>query len=176
VNINRALRTRNMFIPDKVSGTVLVGLGAAAAYGGSLLPPVPGQQVGPNVFPMVVGFGLMLCGALIGFGVGSVLEREAEADLAAHSDQPQPAPSRSPLVNGAKTLLPPALLIAYVFVGDALGFLPTAFAIVLAISLAMGARLKLALPLALIAPVIVQLIFVKLLRVPLPPGLLPMPW
>jgi putative tricarboxylic transport membrane protein len=165
-----------MFISDKVSGTMLVGLGAAAAYGGSLLPPVPGQQVGPNVFPMVVGAGLMLCGGMIALGVGSALEREAEADLAAHSDTPKPAASRSPLVNGAKTLLPPALLLGYVFVGDALGFVPTAFLIVLAISLAMGARVKLALPLALIAPVIVHLIFVKLLRVPLPPGLLPMPW
>jgi putative tricarboxylic transport membrane protein len=165
-----------MFISDKVSGTMLVGLGAAAAYGGSLLPPVPGQQVGPNVFPMVVGAGLMLCGGMIALGVGSVLEREAEADLAAHSDTPKPAPASSPLVKAAKTLLPPALLLGYVFVGDALGFVPTAFFIVLAISLAMGARVKLALPLALIAPVIVHLIFVKLLRVPLPPGLLPMPW
>jgi putative tricarboxylic transport membrane protein len=165
-----------MFVPDKVSGTMLVGLGAAAAYGGSLLPPVPGQQVGPNVFPMVVGAGLMLCGGLIALGVGSALEREAEADLAAHSARQEPAPVTSPLVKVAKTLLPPALLLGYVFVGDALGFVPTAFVIVLAISLAMGARLKLALPLALIAPVIVHLIFLKLLRVPLPPGLLPMPW
>jgi hypothetical protein len=36
----------------------LVALGLAAAYGGSLLPPVPGQQVGPNVFPMVIGLAL----------------------------------------------------------------------------------------------------------------------
>ena len=105
-----------------------------------------------------------------------MLEQEAEADLAAHSDKVAPATSASPLVNAAKTLLPPALLLAYVFVGDALGFVPTAFAIVLAISLTMGARWKLALPLALIAPVVVHLIFLKLLRVPLPPGLLPMPW
>ncbi len=34
----------------------------------------------------------------------------------------------------------------------------------------MGARLKLALPLALIAPVLVHLVFCKLLRVPLPPA------
>jgi putative tricarboxylic transport membrane protein len=165
-----------MLISDKVSGIMLVGLGAAAAYGGSLLPPVPGQQVGPNVFPMVVGAGLMLCGAMIAFGVGSTLEREAEADLAAHSDKPAPVTARSPLVNGAKTLLPPALLLAYVFVGDALGFVPTAFAIVLAISLAMGAGVRLAVPLAMVAPLVVHLIFAKLLRVPLPPGLLPMPW
>ncbi|MDQ8731852.1 tripartite tricarboxylate transporter TctB family protein [Bradyrhizobium sp. LHD-71] len=165
-----------MLIPDRVSGIMLVGLGAAAAYGGSLLPPVPGQQIGPNVFPMVVGIGLLLCGGLIAFGVGSTLEREAEAELAAHSDQPAPETAHSPLMNGAKTLLPPALLLAYVFVGDALGFIPTAFAIVLTVALAMGARLRLALPLALIAPVFVHLVFVKLLRVPLPPGILPMPW
>jgi putative tricarboxylic transport membrane protein len=165
-----------MFIPDKVTGLFLVGLGSAAAYGGSLLPPVPGQQVGPNVFPMVVGVGLALCGAMIAFGVGSVLEQEAEAELAAHSAPVEPEVSPSPLLNALKILLPPALLLGYVFVGDRLGFVPTAFCIVLAISLAMGARLKLALPLALVAPVIVHLVFLKLLRVPLPPGLLPMPW
>ncbi len=46
----------------------------------------------------------------------------------------------------------------------------------LATALALGARLKLAIPLALIAPVGVHLVFYKLLRVPLPDGLLPMPW
>ncbi len=165
-----------MFISDKLSGLMLIGLGGAAAYGGSLLPPVPGQQVGPNVFPMVVGGGLVLCGAMIALGIGSVLECEAEADLAAHTDKPAPVEARSSLVIAAKTLLPPALLLAYVYCADVIGFVPAAFAIVLAVSLAMGARLKLALPLALVAPVLVQLIFVKLLRVPLPPGLLPMPW
>ena len=165
-----------MLISDKISGIALVGLGAAAAYGGSLLPPVPGQQVGPNVFPMVVGGGLVLCGGLIALGVGSQLEQEAEAELAAHTDHATPAPVGSPLIRAIKTLLPPALLLMYVLVGERLGFVPTAFAIVLTVSLAMGARLKLALPLALIAPVVVHLVFLKLLRVPLPPGLLPMPW
>jgi len=164
-----------MFLPDKVTGLFLVGLGAASMYGGSLLPPVPGQQVGPNVFPMVVGGGLILCGALISLGVGSALEKEAEADLAAHSDQ-QEVKAGTPLVDAFKTLLPPLLLLTYVMIGDRLGFVVCAFGIVLSVSLAMGARLKLALPLALIAPVIVHLIFLKLLRVPLPPGILPMPW
>jgi putative tricarboxylic transport membrane protein len=42
--------------------------------------------------------------------------------------------------------------------------------------LALGARWKLALPLAVLAPIGIHLIFSKLLRVPLPAGLLPMPW
>ena len=42
--------------------------------------------------------------------------------------------------------------------------------------LALGARWRLALPLAVLAPIGIHLIFSKLLRVPLPIGLLPMPW
>ncbi|MCJ9736312.1 hypothetical protein [Bradyrhizobium sp. PRIMUS42] len=47
-----------MRLPDSVTGSFLVALGAAAAYGGWILPPVPGQPVGPNVFPLVIGTGL----------------------------------------------------------------------------------------------------------------------
>ena len=42
--------------------------------------------------------------------------------------------------------------------------------------LALGARWKLSLPLAVLAPIGIHLIFSKLLRVPLPAGVLPMPW
>ena len=41
---------------------------------------------------------------------------------------------------------------------------------------ALGARWKLSLPLAVLAPLGVHLVFAKLLRVPLPPGPPPMPW
>jgi putative tricarboxylic transport membrane protein len=47
---------------------------------------------------------------------------------------------------------------------------------VLITSLALGARLRLAIPMAIGAPLLVNLIFSKLLRVPLPSGLLPLPW
>ncbi len=126
---------------------------------------------------MVVGGGLVLCGAMIAIGIGSAIEREAEAEVAAHSDPTANMGSTdSSLMFAMKTLLPPALLLFYVLVADRLGFVPTAAIMVFLTSLAMGARLKLALPLAVVAPMVVHLIFLKLLRVPLPPGLLPMPW
>ena len=165
-----------MHLPDRVTGLFLVGLGAVAAYGGSRLPPVPGQQIGPEVFPMVVGAGLALCGLLIALGIGHHFEEEAEADLAAHSDQPAPSPTAAGWAVGLKILLPAALLLFYVVAVDRLGFVPTGAVMVLAVALALGARPKLAVPLALIAPVGVHLVFFKLLRVPLPDGLLPMPW
>jgi putative tricarboxylic transport membrane protein len=59
---------------------------------------------------------------------------------------------------------------------DHIGFIPTAAIMVLVTAVTLGASLRLAIPLALLAPVGVHLIFYKLLRVPLPDGWLPMPW
>lgn len=165
-----------MQLSDRVTGLFLIALGGLAAYGGSRLPPVPGQQVGPDVFPMVIGIGLCLCGGLIAFGVGHRFEEEAEADLAAHSDQPTSVPGRDGWWRGLMALIPPGLLLFYVLTVDRLGFALTAGVMVLTAAMTLGGRLRLAIPLAIVAPMIVHLLFSKLLRVPLPPGLIPMPW
>jgi putative tricarboxylic transport membrane protein len=167
-----------MQLSDRVTGLFMVALGGIAAYGGAQLPPVPGQQVGPNVFPLVVGIGLAICGGLIACGVGRHYEEEAEADLARISGQAAPVAGHEPVRwwFGLKALVPPALLIFYVLAVDRLGFLPTAAVMVLTTSLALGARLRLAVAMALGAPLFVNLVFAKLLRVPLPSGLLPLPW
>jgi len=163
-----------MRLPDRVTGLFLVGLGGAAAYGGWLLPPVPGQPVGPNVFPLVIGIGLALCGLMIAFGIGHTFEEEEEL-VPFEGGQPIAAQPRGRFF-GLRALLPPALLIFYVVAVDRVGFIPTAALIVLATSTALGARLKLSIPLAILAPIGIHLIFYKVLRVPLPAGLLPMPW
>ena len=162
-----------MHLPDRVTGLFLVGLGAAAAYGGWQLPPVPGQPVGPNVFPLVIGTGLALCGLAIAFGIGHSFEEEEEL-IPVEGGQPTPPPAGR--FYGLRALLPPALLLFYVVVADRLGFIITAALIVFVTSTALGARWKLSLPLAVLAPIGIHLIFSKLLRVPLPAGLLPMPW
>jgi putative tricarboxylic transport membrane protein len=161
-----------MRLPDRVTGLFLVGLGAAAAYGGWQLPPVPGQPVGPNVFPLVIGTGLALCGLAIAFGIGRSFEEE-EHLIPVEGGQPTPPTGK---LYGLRVLLPPALLLLYVAVAERLGFILTAAMIVYVTSTALGARWKVALPLALLAPIGIHLIFSKLLRVPLPPGVLPMPW
>lgn len=148
-----------MQISNRLSGSVLAALGAAAAWGGSRLPPVPGQDVGPAAFPMVIGFGLVACGVLIALGIGRSFEVE---------EAPEPLTWR--------VLVPPGLLVFYVLAANSLGFLLTAAAMVLAAALALGARPRLALAMAVIAPPLVHLAFYKLLRVPLPAGLLAAPW
>lgn len=150
-----------MQVTGRMTGGVLVGLGAAAAWFGSRLPAVPGQDVGPAAFPMVIGFGLMGCGMLIALGIGRGFEVPEE-----------PAERFPPW----RVLVPPALLLFYVLASEGLGFLPTAFVMVLLGALALGARFSLALGVAVAAPILVHLAFAKLLRVPLPGGLLPAPW
>jgi putative tricarboxylic transport membrane protein len=155
-----------MRLPDRVTGLFLVGLGAAAAYGGWLLPPVPGQPVGPNIFPLVIGSGLALCGLAIAFGIGHSFEEEEEL-IPVEGGQPPPPTGK---FYGLRALLPPALLLFYVVVADRLGFIITAALIVFVTSTALGAKWKLSLPLAVLAPIGIHLIFSKLLRVPLPAG------
>ena len=48
--------------------------------------------------------------------------------------------------------------------------------VVPASSLVFGARLRLALLMMVVGPLVIHLVFYKLLRVPLPPGLVPVPW
>lgn len=172
-----------MKVSDGITGAMLVGLGVAAYWGGSLLPPVPGQQVGPNVFPMVIGASLAVCGALIMLGVGRTFEEDEKIVTSATGDVAdgeamEPAQGRVAtfLHGGWKVLIPPAALFFYYFASERLGFWITALLMVLALAWTQGAKWKHAVALAIVAPALVHLVFYKLLRVPLPPGLLKLPW
>lgn len=167
-----------MLLSDRVTGLSVAALGAAAAYGGSRLPPVPGQQVGPNVFPVVIGLGLVACGLLVAAGVGRTFEDEAEADLASIEGSREALAAGPPpsIFQNARAMLPPALLVFYALAVETLGFVPTAALMIVALVLAFGGSWRLALPIAAIAPPAIHLVFYKLLRVPLPDGFLPMPW
>ena len=164
-----------MRLSDTITGLFLAGLGGLAAYGGSRLPPVPGQQIGPNIFPLVIGLGLVACGAMITLRIGRRFEDEAEAELLAIEGAPPEPAAQHPLY-GLRVLIPPALLVFYVVAVDRLGFIPTAATIAFIMSMTLGASFRLAAGVAILAPIGAHLIFAKLLRVPLPAGLLPMPW
>src|SRR5215470_3079445 len=138
-----------MRLPDQVTGLFLVVLGTAAAYGGWLLPPVPGQPVGPNVFPLVIGIGLALCGLAVAFGVGRSFEEEEElipvepGQIEQGEVGQDQAKAPSGRLYGLRALLPPALLMFYVAATEQLGFLITAALIVYATATALGGKWKL---------------------------------
>src|SRR3954453_21423373 len=140
-----------MRLPDSVTGSFLVVLGTAAAYGGWLLPPVPGQPVGPNVFPLVLGIGLALCGLAIVFGIGHTFE-EAEELIPLEGGQAAAAPRPRVRFYSLRALLPPALLLFYVVAADRLGFIITAAIMVYVTSTALGAKGKLGAPPPMASP------------------------
>ncbi|MBW6399057.1 tripartite tricarboxylate transporter TctB family protein [Roseomonas sp. HJA6] len=161
-----------MHLSDRVTGLCLALLGSLAFWGGSRLPAVPGQDVGPAAFPMVIGTGLVLCGLMIAFGIGHTFEVEEPAER-------EEAPGLAKLLGGLDWLaafLPPVLLLFYVVAADRLGFLITAAIMLLVASRALGASWRLAIGVTVLAPPFVHLVFYKLLRVPLPDGPLTMPW
>lgn len=164
-----------MKLSDRITGLFLLILGIAVYYGGSLLPPVPGQQVGPSAFPMVIGTGLAFTGLLIFFGVGRGFEEEAEAELAAHGGADLEADAYA-ASRRWHAFVPPALLVFYYFVSEKLGFVPTAAIMIAILAFMLKAKRLHILPVAILGAVAIQFVFVKILRVPLPPGLLPMPW
>ena len=172
-----------MKVSDRVTGAMLVGLGAAAYWGGSRLPQIAGQQVGPDVFPMVIGAALVVCGVLIMLGVGRTFEEEEQVVTSAKGDVAKGAalkPGRgsvSGLLHGGwKVLIPPVALFFYYFASERLGFWITASLMIFTLAWSQGAKLKWAVALAVVAPAVVHLVFYKLLRVPLPIGLLKFPW
>ena len=169
-----------MKVSDRASGALLLALGAVTCWGAAQLSPVPGQQIGPDVFPTVIGVGLMLCGLLIAAGVGRGFE-EAERTIVSETGESREAgetdgPANATAAPGWKALLPPAMLFVYYFASERLGFWLTATLMVLVLARVQGARWRGSVLLALIAPPLVHLVFYKLLRVPLPVGLLGFPW
>lgn len=164
-----------MKFSDRVTGLLLVFLGLASFWGASYLPPVPGQQVGPSVFPMVVGAGLMLLGALIALHVGRSFEAEAEAEVEAHlaADPEARAAAEADAAYAQRrrflVYLPPGLLVFYYLFSERIGFFPTAAVMIAVLAYAFDARRLYILPLAIFGALFVQTVFVKLLRVPLAP-------
>jgi len=161
-----------MHLSDRVTGLFLALLGSLAFWGGSLLPAVPGQDVGPAAFPMVIGGGLVLCGVMIAAGIG----RSFEAAEPEEDDQAPGLARHLGRQGWLAAFLPPVLLIFYVLAADTLGFLLTAAVMLLIATRALGASWPMTIGTVLLAPPFVHLIFFKLLRVPLPDGLLTMPW
>jgi putative tricarboxylic transport membrane protein len=147
---------------DRWLGLALALLGMAVFWSSRDFPAVPGQKVGAGFLPGLVGIGLLLC------AVGLLLRsRRAPAT----APEVQEAEQEGERYGAAAVIV--AVALAYIFLADWLGFLILAPVGLLAVFLALGVRLQPALLWALGGTVVVHVGFYKLLRVPLPWGLLP---
>ncbi len=152
-----------MKINDALSGAALTALGAVVLWHIQSFPPMPGQKFGPAWFPGLIAVGLIACGALLVVARLRVAAPEPLLELPGWMRRSRPAVAVAAVIGG---------LLLYVLLVDTLGFHIVAAALLAAWSRLLGAPWRLAVPVALVATVTIHLAFYKLLKVPLPWGLL----
>ena len=157
-----------MRLNDAIFGLLFVALGGLVLFGVQGFPKIPGQPVGPALFP-----GLIACGLCV---AGLILLVRGWAARAT-----QPWVQWDDWVRSPRHVLAAAVLLAgivfYIVASGRLGFIPTAMVILCALLLALRVRPGRAIAVALVATLVVHYAFYKLLRVPLPWGVLtPYAW
>ncbi len=156
---------------DAVWGVLFALLGLAIVVHVQGFPRIPGQNIGPGIFPGLVGAGLAVCGLLL--VVRGVLSRRAA--------RPVPWAEAPAWFGSGRQVLAFAVLVGanlfYILAVQRLGFVLTAFVYLAALMWVLRVRLVPLLLVSLIATLLIHLAFYRLLRVPLPWGILqPIAW
>ena len=150
-----------MRIHDGLIGTVLLVLSLAVLWHIRTFPPVPGQDYGSAMFPGVIAVGLALCSA------GLVWQGFREK---------QPWIQVGEGMRSGRHVLAFFIAIAgmifYIMLADQLGFIVCSIVILVALQWATGVPWGLNLLAALVATFAIHTAFYKLLKVPLPWGVL----
>lgn len=145
---------------DAFVGLGLAVLAAAVLWSARGFPDVPGQKLGAAFLPMLVGAGLLVCALALmlrSWRGRAYAEHEAAEAGSEHFGS-------SLVVIGA--------VLAYIFLSEAVGFLIIAPLCLMAGFLAFRIGWQRALLWALGGTVLVHVAFYKLLRVPLPWGVI----
>ena len=157
-----------MKLNDAIFGAVLLALGLLVLFAVQSYPKIPGQPVGPALFPGLIAMGLCITGAIL--RVRGVRDRATQPWLAWDDWV------RSPRhVLGLAIVL--GAVVFYIVAADRLGFLLTAVIILMALFAVLKVPPGRSVVVAVIAALAIHFAFYKLLRVPLPWGLLaPYAW
>ncbi len=157
-----------MKLNDAIFGLALLALGVAVLFGIQGYPKIPGQPVGPALFPGIIATGLCIGGALL--VLRGVRTRAGEPWLAWEDWV------RSPRHIAALGVLLGSVVF-YIVASQWLGFLLTSTAILIALFWVLNVPRSQVLPIAVLATLAIHFAFYKLLRVPLPWGVLtPVAW
>ena len=154
-----------MKVNDAVWGALFLLLSVVILLHVQSFPTIPGQKVGPALFPGVIAAGLGVC-ALLLIGRG-ILARAKGGESA-------PWLVAGEWMRSPRHLLAFALVIGvnifYILLVDRLGFILTGTIYLAVLFAVFGVRLRNNLPLALVITLVIHYAFYKLLRVPLPRG------
>jgi putative tricarboxylic transport membrane protein len=156
-----------MKLNDALWGALLLLLSALIFFTIRTFPTIPGQRVGPALFPGVIAAALSICGALL--IVKGLAARRAGGETGHWL-------AFSPWLASSGKVLAFVVVVAvnvfYIFAIDALGFIVTGVIYLALLFWVFGARARWNLPLAIAITLVIHYAFYKLLKVPLPWGLL----
>jgi putative tricarboxylic transport membrane protein len=150
-----------MRIHDSLIGGVLLLLSLAVLWHIQSFPPAAGQNFGPALFPGLAAAGLALCSLALmwqGLRSGQPLFVLGEG-------------LRSPRRVAAFALVI-ASMAFYILLADWLGFVLCSLLVLTLLQWACGVRVPVALAVAVAATLVIHACFYKLLKVPLPWGVL----
>lgn len=151
-----------MRFSDTLIGAAAIAGGAALVFAAGQLRAMPGQQFGSAFFPQVIG----ICGVVIGIAL------IVQSVRAGHLRPLVQAPDWSGIGPVLRVAAIAASVLAFIQFGDQAGFLLSALIIQLLLMRMLGARWLVAVLASLAAATVVYLVFGRLLRVPLPYGVL----
>jgi putative tricarboxylic transport membrane protein len=151
-------------IDDRLFGVLICLLGIAVLWYSAGFPAVAQQHYGPAMFPTIIGSGLVASGLVL--TIAAVRQSAATARLLAFPDW------RKSAGGVASVALMLASILSFLFLGERIGFQLLAFATLLLLYLAAGRSMLRSIGIAIGVTVCLDLLFSKLLRVPLPRGLL----
>jgi putative tricarboxylic transport membrane protein len=144
---------------DRWVGIALALLGLAVLWSAQAFPNVPGQKLGAGFLPMIVGAGLVLC------AIGLIVRSLRQGTTTVQAVVP-----RNEHFGSALVII--ATVVGYLLLAERLGFLIVAPLCLVAIFRALRVGWTPSLWWAIGGTVVVHLAFYKLLRVPLPWGVL----
>lgn len=157
-----------MKLNDAVFGLLLLVLAASVLIFVQSFPKIPGQQVGPALFPGLIAVGLGVCGLLL-----TVRGWKVRASVPMGRTEGW---TRSPRHGLALAVLIGSVVF-YILAANTLGFLLTVTAILTALLWVLGTSPMRSAVIAVVATLAIHFAFYKLLRVPLPWGVLtPYAW
>lgn len=152
-----------MKLSDAVFGLLLLVLGAAVIATVSSYPTIAAQRVGPALFPALIAIGLMIGGAIL-------LVRGWRARAVVPWVRFEPWVHSPRHLAGFIGVI--GSVIFYVVAADQLGFFLTSFIFLAVLFRLFGVALGRSIVIAAIATLVIHFAFYKLLRVPLPWGVL----
>lgn len=153
---------------NAIPGAILIVLALAEIAYATTFPRLYGQDYGPDLFPIIIGIGLSICGAIL---VAQGISQRATVPMVEIGDW---AKDRANTVN---VVLLIGCIVFYILLSYPLGFIPTSLLILTTLLVRFGSTWRTSIIVAIAATFIIHTLFAKVLLVPLPWDiLLPVAW